>query len=691
MQLITSRQVDVELWLCGPVNVDWPARLLEPRQLIRRDEQRARTLATLRELERFERNQTAPFHYVPARHIQTQFYQMSTAAVIQTLYLFSPLDERTTLDDHLATMADALLAALHIPVQQQIAQHMSRTAVKANAMINHDGRGMVSSLGAYSVRFPRGWLDEALIWRAVLDILFEERIGLHPVLSLTSSGDYVEFDPDDVPDDAVARRQSAEAFVSRFRDYYDNDDIVYALARQTTERLNGEGGGLPALNRVGALGRTRRWLQLVRNLIAQQTAAGRVISLINDLDRQLREWQEFLEREMRPAVELRYQAARQQLTQLSQQTGRKWSLTNALEWPAYKERIRNWLAAEPAGGGADPLVRGAQRVGWFIKYDEVGPRLTVQLWAPRGDFVWTDEADVDPPAFLLPREADLTARRLYRLFAPLAAVRSTRTQILELAGSVSAQDWLERASPRLAIDSTKAGKDMGVAGGVGERVILVAPKSAEAVDLRDNLRNAPTKPTVELCETDDFSSITVMRVRDRVPLATCTGLYDDAAWVETFVPPGLYVRRGEQRAAEIESGARLGAAFVGWLEEDPALVDLYAHAFLFGLFSRPDDNELELPGIGVWPGHTPGDGLANLFSADESRRPPNLVDPHRREEARQELARAIHDRQADYWREPGRREYLRFASQELLPDLFRSRDLHDKNLAIYLQGIIRKL
>lgn len=688
MQLNKGSQVDVELWLSGPVNQDWPARVNQPYQMVRRDDQHARTLATLRELERFESNDPAPFHYVADRHTQAQFRQRSSAAVVQTLYLFVPPDEKTALDDHLAALADGLLATLYTKVQQKIAQHMTRTGPKANELTNDERIGMASSLGAFSVRLPLGWIDDALAWRAIYESLFESRIGLHPLVSLTAGGTYQKYDPEQTPDDPVARRESAEAFVARFSRHYDSDAFLYSLTRQINNRLNGEVGGEPALNRVGSLVTTRRWLQAVRNLLNQEVA-DRALDHVRDLDRQLEAWQGFLEQQLHPLIERRLREARERLAHLAQQTGRQWALSDELDWPVYRQSIRNWIEAQNVSPN-DPLLRGARRLGWFVAFDPVGPRLSIQLWLPPGDFVWTEDADAHPTDYPLPQDATATAARLYRLLSPLALIRSTWSQTLQIAQGIAPQTWLDRAAPRLPLNESLASQKMSIAGGFAEKVILVAPREAEA--LHRALSDTPGKPVVEWVDTTDFASITVLRVRDRVPLLTCQGLYDAEAWRDRFTPPGLYTWRSEQLAAALETGSdRLSSRFVGWLEQDGQLIDAYARAYLFSLLDMPSAAELELPGVESWPGRTPGEGLRNLFSDDERRRPPRLAEPGARAEALEQLARATAGSQADYWRDPGKREYLRLADAKLITPLAASQDLSDRDLAIYLRGIIRQL
>ncbi len=514
---------------------------------------------------------------------------------------------------------------------------------------------------------------------------------MHPLVSLTPAGSYQKFDPDDTPDDAAARRASAEAFVARFRRRYNDDDFAYALVRLTNDRLNGEGGGgEPPLRRVGSLVATRRWLQAVRGLLNHEVA-DRAVEQVRDLERQIEAWEEFMAKQLYPWVDRRHQQARERLSQLGRQTGRQWAIENDLEWPVYRQRIRNWL--EQPATADDPLLRGARRFGWFVRLDPVGPRLSLELWVPPGDLVWSDDASHDTTDFPLSPEPEAVAARLYRLLTPLAATPSTWAQTLELAGRVPPQAWLDRAAPRLSLNETQASQEMGMAGGLGEKIILVAPKSEEARQLSARLlKESAGKQAVELVETNDFSAVTLLRVRDRAPLRAGKGLYDDTAWSQGFVTPGHYIRRGEQLAAAQESGRRLSARFVGWLEQDEPLVSRYARAYLFSLLDGPDSQgELELPGLGAWPGRTPGEGLRNLFGGDDTRRPLGFARPERRAEMLRDLDRATAAAQESAWAELGKREYLQRADQLLIKPWLDGDHSTDRDLAIYLQGIIRQL
>lgn len=691
IQLFTGSQVDVELWLTDSFNQPWSSRLPNPRQLIPVNEQKERSLATLRELERFQCNLPVPFHYVTTGHIQTQFRSVATAAVVQTLFLFTPVNDQTSPDDHLGTISDSLLAALHTQAQQALNQHLSRTGARASELTNKQGMGMVCSLGAYAIRMPLGLLEEALTWRMVYELLFEERVGLLPQRRLLLDGTYEPLDLADLSDNPAQRREAAERFVWQYRRRWQTPDFFYALAHHTGDLLNGEGSGVePSLARVGGLPKAIRWLEAVRNQLNIE-GQSQTAQIVNSLRQQLDEWQTFLLEAALPFVEQKWAQSRHTLAQLSKQGGRQWAIPSGLEWPIYQQRIRGWIDALPLTFAIEPLARAAQRFGWSLTYHENHRQWRANFWLPPGEFVWNGPDSLgDTHRFVPLKEARPFLQQLYHLVVPLSRYRAGAQLALDHAERLDKQLWLDWAVPRLPFNETDAGRLMNPTGGVSELSILVAPKLDRSFALEQELENTPNKPKVTLCPVEDESSVILLRVRDRIPLQTYEQGYGDEAWRNQFVPGGLYVWRGEQLAAALEGDRRLGPLFVGWLEQDARLVDLFARAYLFSLLELRG-SRLELPGLGDWSGGAVGVGLGNLFSADSENWPDTFLRPERRARALEGLAQALDAAQKEIWRNPGKRIYLRQAEEKLLTPLMNSQDGRERDLAIYLLGIIKKL
>lgn len=571
-------------------------------------------------------------------------------------------------------------------------QHLVRTEARANVLTNSLGMGMVCSVGAYAIRMPLGLLEEALCWRLLYELLFESQVGLLPLAELQQDGTYQSLTPDDYPDNAAQRRESAEQFVQRFRRRWNSRDFQYALTRRISETLNGEEASQPAvLARVGGIVRVARWLESVRNALNMEGEI-EAAQKVNRLRNQLLECQSALEA-IKPLVEERWQTARQRLQRLKAQQNRHWAIPDDLEWTAYQQRLRLWLKPPKTTLSAEPLFRAAKRFGWHFYYQETRQEWLVELWIPSIDYVWAglENAD-DSLGFTAPlQKPNELIQRLYTMAQPLVRHRAAVHYAQDVAERMDPYDLLRQAQPRLAFDGMHASGLLELIGGMAEQAILVAPRSERARNLQRALQQTPEKMDVALCETDDETTVTLLRVRDRIPLITCN-VYSEAAWLDNFVSAGIYVWRGEQLAALAESGERLSSQFVGWLEQDANLVSLFAQAYLLSLLERETDNDLSLPGIGSWPGKTVGDGLANLLGPDESNWPVVFLNPKRKEAALQALATEIQQTREKIWQDPntGKRTYQRLVEQKLVNPLATSNDQRQKDLAIYLQAILQQ-
>lgn len=685
LQIMTGRDEDVELWLTGPVGQDWSSRLHAPRQKVRAGDQQVRNLATLRELERFQRNARVPFHYVSSSNRQIELHDDANYAVVQTLFLFEPLNNKVTVEDHLMTITDSLLAVLNKPAQLRLNSLLKGSMSHASTLANRSGIGTVCALGAYSVRSPRGAVEEAIAWRMVLDLLFERRLGLVAAAALGEDGNYAPMDPDDFPDDVAARRKSAEAFVERYSGRLDNPDFRIILAHAISQILNGEQeGGEPTINRASGLLQAQRWLQSVRQLIAREGEL-EVARGLSVLEEQLLNWQEFLQQEVRPQVEQKLSEAQMALQALAGQTGRRWALPAGLDWETYRRNVRPWMTGSPTKNTADePLLRVAQRFGWHLDYDKSVGRWRLQLLAPPGEFTWVDYA-VDLDSLAVERTAATVLNTVLEQVRPLAQQATAGNMVMDEAEKLSPQLWLDQAELRLTFNHQLASDYMQ--GNTNEYVLLVAPESQRTKLLAEKLQETPRKPDIQLCETTDETAITVLRVRDHLPLEAYSG-YQAEVWAAQMVPPELYVWRGEQEAARMEGGeSRMSPRFVGWLERDKALLDLFAEAYLLDLLAHYG-TLFELPGLGEWQGAGIGEALENLLGKEREKHPESFRVPRQRERALDELAQAIEAQRQALWQEPGKHTFLRQAAEARVQPLSQSRDRREVDLANYLYALI---
>lgn len=689
-QLLLQTDVDVEMWLSLPVGQPWSTRLNNPRQMIAPNEQAVRTLATLRELERFQRNAVVPFNYVSADHAQGQLHEDARMAVVQSLFLFETSAEDP--ETHLVTLTDALLATLPKDSQQAISQHLAGNKVRANMLINEQGIGMVSSLGAYAVRLPSHATSDALTWRMLYDLLYDTRIGLLPIAQLKENGEYEKVDLSEFQEtmeEAVNLRESAEDFVKGFHGRTSSESFRSHVAHRVADILNGESGGVTALARAGGMLRAANWIAATRAVLLREGQLEAAQNL-TALEEQLTAWRDSLTNDIQSHVEEKLNRSRDTLKDLGAQSGRNWVMPEGYDWGAYREQIRPWTTGNPSTNTAgEPLLRAAQRFGWYVAYNEVGRRWQLELLAPPGDFRWTD-GNVDYEAMSVDRNSTIFADSLYRLIHPLAGDGRSPLMVFDGADNLDLTNWVQQAASRLSYNETEASDEVG-GGGRGELFLLVAPRSDRAKALQKRLQDVtPARQSVNLIETKDNSAVVLMRVRDRIPLYTLNK-YGSEAWERQGVLPGLYVWRGEQLAAEIETdGVPLGPVFVGWLERDPDLLELFARAYLLGLYQFSNDGSY-LPGLETWPGQSVGQALDNLMSGDRSLRPAALARDRDRQRALSTLGEQLETKQHALWQSPGKQIYLLDADERLVEPLFQSKDRRERDLARYLKVLLNRL
>lgn len=704
LQIARGSSQDVELWLAGPLGEDWSDRLHDPRRKVRASEQTARTLATLRELERFQRNARIPFHFVPRANVQDQFYGEVNAAVVQTLFLFEKSDPKMSVADHLTSIADALLATLHVSARQELDRLLTTHRAAAFDIVNSDQIGMACTLVTYAVRMPGGPLQRAVAWRMLYELLFEQRVGLLPQVGLNENGTYTDMDPEELlrrgPEEQAAEQAEISAFVRSNRRRLLTPEFRAVVAHRVSALMNGErmGAALPQVARVGGLLRAERWVRALKNEL--RLVEPEAVAAVERLRQQLEEWREFLTETVQPVVWQQLVQSQQAITDLGSQTGRIWVAPAQGEWSLYKETIRPWTIGEPdINAAGEPLLRAAQRFGWQIAFDESGRHCQVSLIAPPPDYVWQGEA-TDVGRYILPQEPAPLVQALHRYVRALATNERANRYVLQLAREkLPPGEWVSRVVPKLRpegdlIDDAEASRLMK--GAVDAELFLVAPQDDLAGQLRTALegaRGAPSK--VKLCSTADPSAVTLLFVRSRVPLITYN-LYSQTVWRDELPLPGLYVWRGEQIAADMERGAgqRLGLEFVSWLERDAQLLDLFAQAYVLDLVEL-GSLQADVPGVGKVQGGRVGQLLAALLGEDSQPLPDTLRRSGDKERALRALTDAVAREKKRYQQSPGMEAYLIWARENLIEPLRqvegeRGYALRERNFTIYLDALARR-
>jgi hypothetical protein len=673
LQTVAGYPLGVQLWLAGPVGQAWSPRLDDPRHLLRTDDQHARTLATLRELERFELNLPVPFDYVPESSKQSELRSMD-GGVIRTVFLFDQKDKSARPeDDVLACMADGLLGLLHRSVNTELTRHLSLNQVQAGVQINTEGTGVACALGSYTLRSPEELLSRAMAWRLVRDLLSEAATGLLTCERCTETGEYESIGEDEWESSLNKNdlRQSADTLVEHFiaaNHSASGPGFMFEVGRRARAMLNGEGTGESVLNRRNGLRRCRLWVASVRSAVARQ-GEQQTARKLRSLEEELEAWETWLEKDMLPVLVTQCKSAQEALRQLNhQESARHWLIDAQLEWPVYRLQVR--ANVDTATASPNDLLRAGRRFGWELRYQADKAEWQVALSVPAPDFVWRGQGDVqahsvtrtDPPQVLLDH--------VYRIAERFTHVRNHASLLMNRAFALDPTVWFNYAAPRLRFDETAAPQQMR---GLNKMALLVAPTASEAEKLRSTLANASGQSQVLTCQTGDESSITLLRIVDWIPL-TSAALYDADAWQAEAILPGYYVWSPEQLAAEVETGdCRLSPRFLSWLQRDEELVNLYAQALLLDLL-EPGSEAWRVPGIGVVPGRSAGEVLGHLIE----QAPSLLV--HAREDVLPELRLAV-SRGREYL--GSSKTVLRRARQERATTL-NTGEQPDRDLAIYL-------
>lgn len=672
--------VEVQLWLAGPVGRDWSDRL-GTRGRVRADEQITRTLATLRELERFQRNARRKYEYVQEANRQDILRAVYDFSVIGKVVVFEPLSGTPQMpeNDTLTCIADSLLALLDSGANRQWnALLTDETSSRMGGLANREGQGAVLAIGCYALRKPRVAVLDAMAWRMVRDALFETALGLHPLEKLTAAGDY-QLLPD--PEQGQPLKSApmfspteTETLVERHKGYWDAPAFDAAVRTRLNELLNGEqdGAGDAAVTRRAGLAQAVRWLETLEGQLRQQEA-NEPAQRIRNLIKQLTHWQTWLKDEVYPLCDQFFKAARAELQRLQSQPARGWGLTPELEWPYYRDYIRKWDTAPMGTTQDEPLLRLAARFGWEVEITSQGWR--ARLLVPPGEF--DERLDVRHLDRLRPYEITPNTKPTEFLQALYAlAVRAARvdaqTTAADLALRQDMTGWLERARPRLRYNEAEANRQILA---VNELTLLVTPESAEHTPrLREQLTNAPgIAGRLEVCQTDDPTTVTLLKATSWLPLSA-VDLYSSETWQSYPVPPNLYVWRAEQIAAELETDDRLSAVLVDRIAQNESLLRAFGLSVIYEVIRREEARGWQIPGL-EQPAESLSLALDRLFDGDEK--------------TQATCCKTLQDKLDKRVPEITQRlVYLKRAEDERVRPLLTSADPRERDLGCYLRGLL---
>lgn len=670
--------IEVQLWLAGPLGRDWSDRL-GTRGRVRADEQITRTLATLRELERFQRNARRKYEYVQETNRQDILRAVYDYAVVGKVVVFEPLPgtPQAPENDTLTCMADSLLALLDYEANRQWNALLTETASRMGELANREGQGAVLAMGSYALRKPGTAVLEAMTWRMVRDALFETALGLHPLEKMTAAGEYQRLpDPEQgqpLKSAPTFSPTEIEILVERHKAHWDTPAFDAAVRTRLNTLLNGEqdGAGDAAVVRRAGLAQAIRWLKTLEGQLRQQDAAS-AAQRVRDLIKQLMRWQTWLKDQVYPVCEQRLTDARAELQRLQSQPARGWGLEPELEWPQYRDYIRKWVTAPMGTAQDEPLLKLAARFGWEVEITSQGWR--ARLLVPPGEF--DETVDYRHLDMLLPYEIapDTAPTKLLQALYPLAARAArvdTQTTAADLALRQDMTRWLERAQPRLRYNEVVANRLMLA---VNELTLLVTPESAAHTPrLRQQLAGAPgIAGRLEVCQTDDPTAVTLLKATGWLPLSA-TDLYGPETWQSYPVPPNLYVWRAEQLAADLETDDRLSAVLVDRIDQNEPLLCAFGLSVIYEVI-KLEERGWRVPGLDQPAASLPL-ALEQLFTGDEK------VQATRRKTLQDELAK--HTPEGTQ-----RLTCLRQAEAERIAPLVNSADPRERDLGLYLRGLL---
>jgi hypothetical protein len=245
-------------------------------------------------------------------------------------------------------------------------------------------------------------------------------------------------------------------------------------------------------------------------------------------------------------------------------------------------------------------------------------------------------------------------------------------------------EWAEKAEWRMQFSSSAATNEMGR---INTLALLAVERSEEARQIGELFENEKQGTVLkggafDLCQTEDPTTMTLLRVVDWVPLKTAT-LYRPEAWEANAVLPSAYVWPAEQIAAELEGEARFSTRFMSWLAADETLLRSVTLGLLYGAV-QGDEGEWEIAGIGRVEAGSECELLASLFDPEE--RPAALRREGDRRRALRDLAEAIGRCRPQ---ETDRRQAALLSfGRERVEQMKRSEQLCERDLGRYLAGLI---
>lgn len=588
VQIIMQKEADVHFWLMGPTNKDWIDRAGAK---LSTDEQNTRTLATLRELERFQRNTPYHFAYVGENNLNDRLRKTYNYAVVQTVFLFDPLNTSSTKEDAVDVMVDGLLATLSPSVTLALNKHLLENRSRISDVVQHRGKGVMCGIGTFSVKTTNDLIEDAMAWRMVRDLLFGEEYGLYPRERCgdTQTGAYEELQSFSSPPLTPDIKDEIYDVLFSLQAHREWDQFLTYVTAKLNEILNGGASerSFDIRDRRRSIDLALKWVRYL-NDEAKSFPDWELNRRLASLQIQLTDLKNWFDGELYNASKSALSEAQQRLMRLLSQKRRESSVPSDLEWTEYKTYIRQ-SAAESRGSDQLPVM--GKRFGWHVSYDEIGKQWVLRFVLPPRNFAWA--AGLDLSSYIIPLGTHQMLESLH-LLALTYTKLGKNLPVVELAKRRVSASWIDNAEPMLGYSEADVIK---IAGGRNTLNILAAPRitAAQAVDDLHKRLSEVAKEKVELCETKDDTMLTILRVVDWIPFDATT-IYEPDKWLRRRPDPSHYVWKAEQIVAGFEQEERLSAQLVGLLGEDEELLNALALCLIYKLVKRTDDGWV-LPGL----------------------------------------------------------------------------------------------
>ncbi len=599
-------------------------------------EQSARSIATLREIERLMRNTDVPFIYNPNARQEVLDRWLERDTPLAQVYLFDAhgAHDMTDLtgvapqDGIAAMMSDSLLALCEQSVNKLFRDQLAPLFTAAGSVINQAQQSIVGSLGCFSVTIPFEPLQAALEWRAAHEVLFDTIVGLIPQGSFDNTASW---NPEEVLSAEHKRFgvQDADQFLNRLgidplqiRSLDKNKAaslrqcFPLQLRMRVEALLNNEDSALGSNTPSSCFIRSYAFLlALVGRLEGARQSGSQDLRQCLLWAQSLRnELQQWLERmvgsldggtpDRPPLVDIsqeRYQQQRDALQQLWQIRVRQPALDETLDIAVYRQIFRSWKQI-PAERRNEPLLRIRQRIGWTCQ--EPDANQTGSSWQLRMIVLPADIQASDFRRFAYTHDDQEAILAAIRSLASIFTHNASYSGIVSTLNKLHPNDVRLFSQPRLHYNDSEVTPLIGKYVQFQEHLIIATPPEANNSQLIDHLKNNITGISINACASTNPYQCQLLRIVYPIPLRITTA-FNAEAWLEYYSSSRLHVFTPEQHALTLEGSrilsdkkVRLSADVVQlFAGEEQELVELFALCWMYGLFQinpRTEQYQVEL-------------------------------------------------------------------------------------------------